>query len=308
MKIVFAGTPHFAVPSLEALIASGQQVAAVYTQPDRPAGRGRKLQFSPVKRVALDHRIPVYQPHTLRNNEEELERLASLAPDLLVVAAYGLILPADLLQIPLLGAFNVHASLLPRWRGAAPIQRAILAGDRETGVTIMQVVEKLDAGPMLLKKSTAIGPRETAGELLERVAELGAQALLETLSLLASDSITPEPQDESQVSYAEKVRKEEARLDWTLPAVQLERQVRAFNPWPVAFTQWQGRVLRIWRAELAAESSSAEPGTVVNAKRQLEVATGSGLLRLLELQLPGAKRLSAQDFLNAQDLTGSRLN
>ncbi|HHJ39377.1 MAG: methionyl-tRNA formyltransferase [Methylothermaceae bacteria B42] len=305
MRIIFAGTPEFAVPSLEALLASGHQVIAVYTQPDRPAGRGQKLHPSPVKKLALAHHLPVIQPKTLRN-EEAIEQFIRFSPDLLVVAAYGLILPSEILDAPTLGAINVHASLLPRWRGAAPIQRAILAGDMETGITIMQVVPELDAGPMLIKKSIPITSEDTAGDLHEKLAELGAQAVREVLPLLETESITPRPQDESQVTYADKIRKEEAHLDWSLPAQQLARCVRAFNPWPVAFTYWQDKRLRIWCAEVLDQESPAEPGTVIRAKKQLQVATGEGVLRLLEVQLPGGKRISAEAFLSAHDCSGAR--
>ncbi len=306
MRIVFAGTPRFAVPSLEALLAGGHSVVAVYTQPDRPAGRGRRLQASPVKRLALEHRIPVMQPQTLRS-EAEIDAFARLRPDLLVVAAYGLILPAGVLSIPTVGAINVHASLLPRWRGAAPIQRAILAGDGETGVTIMEVVEALDAGPMLLKKAIPIGPHETAGELHDRLAALGAEVLCEALSQLETGKAQAIPQDESEVTYAAKITKEEAGIDWSLPARTLARAVRAFNPWPVAFTRFDEQVLRIWRAEAIPARSEDVPGTIVEARRNLDVATGEGRLRLLEVQLPGGRRQPAQAFLNAHPCLGCRL-
>jgi len=306
MRIVFAGTPQFAMPSLEALLAGDHSVVAVYTQPDRPAGRGRRLQASPVKRLALEHRIPVMQPQTLRS-EAEIDAFARLRPDLLVVAAYGLILPAGILSIPTVGAINVHASLLPRWRGAAPIQRAILAGDEETGVTIMEVVEALDAGPMLLKKAIPIDPHETAGELHDRLAALGAEALCEALSQLETGKAQAIPQDESEVTYAVKITKEEAGIDWSLPAQTLARAVRAFNPWPVAFTRFDEQVLRIWRAEAIPARSEDIPGTIVEARRNLEVATGEGRLRLLEVQLPGGRRQPAQAFLNAHPCLGCRL-
>jgi len=306
MRIVFAGTPQFAVPSLEALLAWGQPVVAVYTQPDRPAGRGRKLTASPVKRVALAHRIPVMQPATLRS-EEALETFARLKPDLLVVAAYGLILPGELLSIPALGAINVHASLLPRWRGAAPIQRAILAGDEETGVTIMKVVEQLDAGPMLLKKRIPIGPAETAGELHDRLAVLGGEALAEALAKITQGKLTAEPQDENAVTYAAKITRKEALIDWSRPALELERMVRAFNPWPVAYTHFGDVVLKVWRAQRVDLPGEEQPGTIVLAKKRLEVATGEGRLRLLEVQLPGGRHLSSEDFLNAHPCLGMRL-
>ncbi len=306
MRIVFAGTPRFAVPSLEVLLGCNQPLVAVYTQPDRPAGRGRKLSASPIKQLALKHRIPVIQPKTLRS-EEAIQTLAQLKPDLLVVAAYGLILPAGILSLPSLGVINVHASLLPRWRGAAPIQRAILAGDRETGITIMEVVEKLDAGPMLLKKATPIHPDETAGELHDRLALLGAEALSEVLPKMATGKLVAEPQDEDAATYAAKISKEEARIDWSQTADVLERVVRAFNPWPVAYTQFGDQMLKIWRAEVVDLLPGDSPGTIVQAKKRLEVAAGEGRLRLLEVQLPGGRRLNAQAFLNAHPCHGMQL-
>ena len=246
LKIVFAGTPDFSVPALDALLTSGHDVIAVYTQPDRPAGRGRKLTASPVKARALEHGIPVHQPLSLKRPEEQ-ERLAALAPDVMVVVAYGLLLPPAVLAIPRLGCVNIHASLLPRWRGAAPIQRAILAGDAETGVTLMQMEKGLDTGPMLATVRCPIGPDDTAETLHDRLAALGAGALVPTLERLDRGEITAEPQDDTQACYAAKLDKAEAVLDWRRPAVELERQVRAFNPWPVAQTGFQERVLRVCR-------------------------------------------------------------
>jgi methionyl-tRNA formyltransferase len=306
MKILFAGTPDFAVPTLRMLLASEHEVAGIYCQPDRPAGRGRKLKACPVKELALQHELPVCQPATLREAEVQ-EHMREFQPDLLVVVAYGLILPRAVLAIPRLGCVNVHASLLPRWRGAAPIQRSILAGDAETGVTIMYIEPKLDAGPMLHKASCPILPLETAGELQERLAQIGAEALKDCLPGLAEGSLVAEPQDETQVTYAEKLDKSEARIDWCRPAQHLERQVRGLNPWPVAETAWQAQPLRIWRAQALEGASNAEPGRVLNTHDHFDVVTGEGVLRILELQLPGGRRMAARDFLNAHDPRGALL-
>ena len=305
MRIVFAGTPEFAVPPLAMLLQTPHEVCAVYTQPDRPAGRGRKLTPGPVKQLAEAHNIPVYQPLTLKGAEDQAQ-LRALEPDLLVVVAYGLILPKAVLEIPKLGCVNIHASLLPRWRGAAPIQRSVLAGDAETGITIMYIEPRLDAGPMLHKKSCRIGRLETAGELHHRLAQLGAEALAETLPDLEAQTVRPEIQDEALVTYAAKLEKSESLLDWTLPAIELERRIRAFNPWPVAETTWRDTTLRIWLAEALDETTTAEPGTILNRDRTLDVATGQGVLRLLEIQLPGGKRVTARDFLNAHPVKTER--
>lgn len=305
MRIVFAGTPEFAVPPLAMLLRGPHEICAVYTQPDRPAGRGRKLAPGPVKALAEQHGIPVFQPESLKDPAEQ-EQLRSLAPDLMVVVAYGLILPKAVIEMPRLGCVNIHASLLPRWRGAAPIQRAVQAGDEATGITLMFVEPRLDAGPMLHKKVCRIGELETAGELHDRLARLGAEALAEILPDLEAGRARPEIQDESQVTYAAKLDKDEAPLDWSRPAVELERQVRAFNPWPVATTEYRGGTLRVWRAQALDESAAAAPGTVLDRDRTLDVATGRGVLRLLELQLPGGKRIAAQDFLNAFPVRSER--
>jgi methionyl-tRNA formyltransferase len=306
MRIVFAGTPDFAVPPLELLLQGPHELCAVYTQPDRPAGRGRTLTPGPVKQLAERHGIPVFQPISLKDPAEQAQ-LRSLAPDLMVVVAYGLLLPKAVIDAPRLGCVNIHASLLPRWRGAAPIQRAVQAGDEFTGITLMFIEPRLDAGPMLHKKSCRIGQRETAGELHDRLARLGAEALAEVLPALEAGTVQPEIQDEALATYAAKLDKGEAPLDWSRPAIELERQVWAFNPWPVATTVYRGDTLRVWRAEALDEPAGAEPGTVRARDRTLDVATGQGVLRLLELQLPGGKRISAQDFLNAFPVRSERL-
>ena len=306
MKIIFAGTPDFAVPSLEMLIASGHDVCAVYTQPDRPAGRGRHLQPSPVKVVALAAGIPVYQPLTLKT-DEELQQLAVLNADLIVVVAYGMILSQAVLDLPPLGCINVHGSLLPRWRGAAPIQRALMAGDEKTGVTIMKIIRKLDAGDMLHKEELEISDSDTSSDLYEKLADLGATGLAKVLTQIENGTVHAEVQDEALVTYAEKLDKSEAVIDWNESALVLSRKVRGLNPWPVAQTDHQGQVLRIWQAEALAEISDLPAGTVSCEHKKMDVATGQGLLRLLEVQLPGGKRISAQAFLNAHDVQGVKL-
>jgi len=308
LRIVFAGTPEFAVPPLEALHAAGHEIVAVYTQPDRPAGRGQSLTASPVKRRALELGLPVEQPATLKV-ADPVERLRERAPDLMVVVAYGLILPQAVLDVPRLGCWNIHASLLPRWRGAAPIQRAILAGDARTGITIMQMDAGLDTGPMLLIREVEIMPRENAGELHDRLARVGAEAIVAAVQEWQAGRLTARPQPGDGATYAAKLRKEEARIDWSLPAAVIERQVRAFNPWPVAETAWDGRQLRVWEAERepAAMPDHAAPGTVLESAGRITVATGDGALRLLRVQVAGRRAVSAAEFLNAQSLAGARL-
>jgi methionyl-tRNA formyltransferase len=306
-RLVFAGTPEFAVPALDVVSGAGYRLVAVYTQPDRPAGRGRRVRFSPVKASALAAELPIYQPATLRDPAVQTE-LAVLAPDLLVVAAYGLILPPAVLAIPRLGCVNVHASLLPRWRGAAPIQRALLAGDVETGVCIMRMEAGLDTGPVFARATCPIPRGMTGGELHDRLATLGAETLRATLPDLLAERLTPEPQDETRATYAPKLDKAEAELDWIRPAVELERQVLAFNPYPVAQTRADGQTLRVWRARAEAESSTASPGTVLRETSDgIRVATGSGVLCLTEIQLPGGRPLPVAAFLNARRLAGRRL-
>lgn len=304
MNIIFAGTPDFSVAPLAALLKTEHKVIAVYTQPDRPAGRGRKLTASPVKQLAQEQSIPVYQPKNFKE-ETDLSQLEGLDADLMVVVAYGLLLPQRVLDAPRLGCINIHASLLPRWRGAAPIQRSILAGDDETGITIMQMEAGLDTGPMLLKKNCPIGPEDTGGSLHDRLSPLGAEALLQALPGIADGSMNAETQDDSNAVYASKLEKSEAVMDWTRSANELCRQVRAFNPWPVAQTVYEGKVLRIWDAVNLDGGDGALPGDVLYcAKEGVDVATGEGLLRIRTLQAPGKRAMSAADFLNAHTLDG----
>ena len=307
LRIVFAGTPEFAVPPLEALRAAGHDMVAVYTQPDRPAGRGQALTASPVKRRAAELGLTVEQPATLRT-PDAVDRLRGLDADLMVVVAYGLILPQAVLDVPRLGCWNIHASLLPRWRGAAPIQRAILAGDVVTGLTIMQMEAGLDTGPVLLMRETLIGSRELAGELHDRLSRMGAEAIVAAIGAWQAGRITPVPQPVEGATYAAKLSKAEARIDWSQPAVAIDRQVRAFNPWPVAETAWNGRQLRIWQCEPEPSGAGAAPGTVLESSSdRIVVATGDGALRLLQLQQAGRRAMSAAEFLNANTLAGARL-
>jgi methionyl-tRNA formyltransferase len=304
LRIVFAGTPRFAVPTLEALLRSAHRLLAVYTQPDRPAGRGLSLRASPVKTLAAQWGIPVYQPLSL-NDPDVLTTLLELEADVMVVVAYGLILPAAVLTKPRLGCVNVHASLLPRWRGAAPIPRAILAGDTETGVTLMQMDQRMDTGAILAVRRSPIGADDTTASLHDRLADLGAELLMENLELLQKGALVPRAQDDRLACYAPKIKKAEARLDWRRSAVELARAVQAFNPWPVAETRMEGTVLRILRAAAMERSTNEPPGTVVAASKQgIDVATGHNTLRLLELQLPARRPVSALDFLNARPLSG----
>jgi methionyl-tRNA formyltransferase len=307
LNIIYAGTPEFAATALAALLETEHHICAVYTQPERPAGRGRKLKASPVKELALEHGIEVRQPESLKGGETQ-QALAELHPDVMIVAAYGLLLPQEVLSMPRLGCLNIHASLLPRWRGAAPIQRAILDGDAETGVTIMQMDVGLDTGEMLYKLTTPITAEDNAGHLHDRLAELGARAIVEALQAIQAGTITPEPQDDTLANYAKKLNKAEAAIDWHQPAALIARQVAAFNPWPVAQTQLEEKVLRIWEAEALPESVSAGPGSVVaEGKQGIDVACGEGTLRLKRIQLPGGKPLSAAEFLNGRSLDGMTL-
>lgn len=298
MRLVFAGTPDFAATALNALLEAGHDICAVYTQPDRPAGRGRKLRPGPVKQLAIEHNIPVCQPLDFKS-DAALQELAGWQADLMIVAAYGLLLPQQVLDIPRFGCLNIHASLLPRWRGAAPIQRAILAGDRETGITIMQMDAGLDTGDMLLKLACPITPDDTGGSLHDKLAGLGGKAIVQALANY--DALAPEPQDDSQACYARKLDKAEAAIDWHKPAEQLAREVRAFNPWPVSHTTLGGEILRIWEASVTADSDAMEPGTVLAATPEgIEVACGSGNLLLLQIQPAGSKPMTTAAFLNGR--------
>lgn len=295
------------MPALEALLRSPHRIAAVYTQPDRPAGRGQQVAASAVKQCALRHGVPVEQPATLKD-PAAAERLKHWSADLMVVAAYGLLLPQSVLDTPRLGCVNIHASLLPRWRGAAPIQRAIAAGDAESGVTIMQMEAGLDTGPMLLARPTPIAPRETAATLHDRLAALGAQALLDALDEIVLGTATPRAQPAAGVTYAGKIRKEEAAIDWSRSAAEIDRQIRAFNPWPIAQTQWNGQQLRVWEAEPIDSPAGPSPGKVLaTSAAGIDVGTGSGVLRLTRVQAAGRKAMSAAEFLNAHRLDGAVL-
>ena len=308
LRIAFAGTPSFALPALRALLGSRHRVVGVLTQPDRPAGRGRELRASPVKLLALDAGLPVGQPATLKTPEGRAI-LHEWSPDLLVVVAYGLILPQAVLDRPRLGCLNIHGSLLPRWRGAAPIQRAILAGDTETGVSIMQMDAGLDTGPVLLERRHPIGTHDTAGDLHDALSELGAAALMEAIDAIDGGTVVMRAQPSEGVTYAAKLEKSEAMIDWTRPAAALDLQVRAFNPWPIAETRFAGEALRILRARVTEPSGGeAPPGTLLGlAEDGLRVACGEGVLAVSELQRAGKRPVSARDFANAVRLDGMRL-
>jgi methionyl-tRNA formyltransferase len=303
--LIFAGTPDFALASLQALVESGRVPVAVLTQPDRPAGRGKKLTASPVKQYAVQQGIPVMQPVTLRDDSVAAE-LQALQPDVMIVAAYGLILPQNILDIPTRGCLNVHASVLPRWRGAAPIQAAILAGDASTGISLMAMTAGLDCGPVFHIDKIDIGADETAGELHDRLAALGGTALVAHLDTILAGELTPTEQDEALSSYAPKIEKKDAAIDWSLSATELAQRVRAYNPFPGAFFFANGTRIKVWRA--AAVDGAAPAGTVLQSDRGgVVIACGSGALRLDELQLPGKRRVSAQEFAGQLDLAGERL-
>lgn len=300
MNIIFAGTPEFAVPALGALIKAGHHIKMVLTQPDRPAGRGMQLRASPVKQLAQQHNIDIFQPESLKS-EAVQEKICALQVDAMVVAAYGLIIPNSVLSMPKYGCYNIHGSLLPRWRGAAPIHRAILAGDKETGVTIMEVVFKLDAGAMVSKKAIPILNTDTTQTLHDAISKDGAQLMVEAMQTLQETGcLAVEQQDETQVTYAHKVEKAEAVLDWRKTADELSRQVRAFNPFPVATGQFRDKTCRIWYATVLAEKSDAKPGEIVRLDKTVDVACGQQVLRIWELQMPGGKRQKAEQFIQGQ--------
>lgn len=304
MDIVFAGTPRFAAAALDALLAAGHRVPLVLTQPDRPAGRGRTVQVSEVKRVALAHGCPVQQPETLRNREL-IDTLAAIAPQAMVVAAYGLLVPEALLGLPARGCINIHASLLPRWRGAAPIQRAIIAGDTTTGISIMQMDQGLDTGPILSQATVTVSWDDTAQTLHDKLAALGARMIVETLATTA----VPRPQPADGVTYAKKVSKREALIDWSESAALIERKIRAFDPDPGAYTRYQGEILKIWRARVE-NATQGKPGEVLRVSSAgIDVACGVGVLRITELQRAGGKRIAAAAFLAGHRLsTGARFD
>ncbi len=308
-RVLFMGTPDFAVPTLQALIASPEyEVVAVATRVDKPAGRGRRLRPSPVKEVALEHGIPVFQPRSLRKDPDAVAALAATEPDLIVVTAYGLILPKSVLDIPRHGCVNVHASLLPRWRGASPIAAAILAGDEVTGITIMLMDEGMDTGPILAQAREPIMPTDTTGSLAHRLSSLGARLLMETLPRWVAGEIEPTPQDDASATYAPMIKKEQGRIDWGKPATVLEREVRAYQPWPGSFTTWRGKLLKVLGATASPEPAGGEPGSVVQVADGVGVATGEGTLLLRRLQMAGKKPTDVESFLRGhREFVGSVL-
>ncbi len=306
-RILFAGTPDFALASLDAMHANGFTPIAVLTQPDRPAGRGRKLTASPVKQFSVDNDIPVMQPVTLKD-PHVVDEIAALQPDIMIVAAYGLILPRAVLDVPALGCVNVHASLLPRWRGAAPIQQAILNGDAQTGVCLMQMEEGLDTGPVYARASVDIGDDETAGELHDRLATLGGELLVAHLEAILAGEISPEAQDDDEATYAAKIRREDAEIDWRAPASEIARKIRAYNPVPGAWFDYGGEQIKCWKA-IAHEDAEGPAGVVLQAGADgIDVTCGRGALRLLELQRPGRRHVTAAEFATQLNLAGKRLD
>ncbi len=306
MRIIFAGTPEFAVPSLQKLIDLGHDVCAVYTQPDRPAGRGQHLQPSPVKVLALAHNIPVLQPLTLKT-DDEFQTFQNFNADLMVVVAYGMMLPQTVLDAPRFGCINGHGSLLPRWRGAAPIQRAVIEGDKETGVTIMQIVKKLDAGDMLHKEVYAINPNDTSAIVHDELSKLSAIGLEKVLQQIENGTLHAESQDKNLMTYAAKLTKEEATIDWSESAEKLVRKIHGLNPKPVAQTIYNDLVMKVWNAEVLGETTNLSAGQVRCTTKTLDVASGNGFVRIHELQLPNGKRMSATAFLAAHDVNGATL-
>ena len=310
-RIIFAGSPDFAVPSLETLMASRHDVVAVLTQPDRPSGRGRRLMPGPVKKCAMQHDVTVYQPVGLRDPDVQ-SRLTVFAPDLMVIVAYGLLLPPEVLSLPGAGCINVHASELPRWRGASPIQAAILTGDMQTGVSLMQMAEGLDTGPVFAVEQTDIGVHESAGELHDRLAELGADLLVRCLDPILDGTLTPVPQRETDVTYAARISKTDACIDWSRSAVDIDRQIRAYNPWPVAETLLDGERMRCWRSvtldeEVPLDMSYSTGRVEAVMEEGIDVRTGQGILRLIEVQMPGRRRMHAQDFARGHGIVGKIL-
>jgi len=307
VRIAYAGTPEFAVSPLIALLGSRHTVVGVLTQPDRPKGRGRQVASSAVKLCAQQHQIPVSQPQSLRDDAGRAD-LVAWQPDILVVVAYGLILPRTVLDLPRLGCVNIHASLLPRWRGAAPIQRAVLAGDAQTGVTLMRMDAGLDTGPILLQQSVPIGAADTAGSLHDSLSEIGAHALLTALDGMESGALQPRPQPSDGVTYAAKINKSEAIIDWTQSADEIARKVRAFNPWPIAESQLEGEQLRLYAVSPSLSRPTGMPGTItVTANGDVTVVCGTGAVTLEEVQRPGGRRISARDWANSSPLAGRRL-
>jgi len=306
LKIIFAGTPDFAAVALGACLQSKHEVAAVFTQPDRPAGRGRKVSFGPVKQLAVDAGIEVFQP--LHLEQEQFTQIKNLQADVMLVSAYGLLLPKAVLNIPKLGCINIHASLLPSWRGAAPIQRAIIADDKKTGISIMQMVEALDAGPVLQQFECEIQGSDTGSSLHDRLADMAAKKIIPVLENISQNNFVSKVQDETRVSYAKKITKQEANIDWQRSAAEIERMIRAFNSWPVAFTYLDQLRLRIWQAQVSNAHSDKLPGAIIASnKQELEVATGEGVISIKSLQLAGGKVISAQDFMNAHVVSGRYL-
>ncbi len=298
-RLVFMGTPEFAVPVLDALTQTTHEIVGVFTRPDQPAGRGQKLQASPVKQLAQARALAIFQPRTF-GKPEAMAMLRDLAPDLVIVAAYGLILPPDVLSIPPLGSINTHASLLPRYRGAAPIMAAILAGDKETGITLMQMDAGLDTGPILAAQAIPIDEEDTTGTLTGKLAQVAAGLVFDSLPLILKGELVPQPQDESRATLFKTVKKEQGVVDWSQPAGEIARRVRAFNPWPSAYTYWNGVQLKILRAKAVGAATRAEPGRVMELAKGVAVATGEGALVLQELQLAGKRAMSAEEFVRGQ--------